>query len=182
MLYWDIFTARGWVATFVICHYWGSFVTSSNDCILTPLLCLLLPFGMRDAEHRSPKNLWNSSRWFASGASLTISVASAQVRPSQFPLGDSHFWQLGYRQCSLFMFECRFQLLIGIHYSIPLHALNSVDWSDYIRSTWSLWRPVGCVHALFQSICITPFVDHWLCISICVESHRPSCPIATIIS
>ena len=88
MLYWDIFTARGWVAIFVIFHYWGSFVTSSNDCILTPLLCLLLPFGMRDAEHRSPKNLWNSSRWFASGASLTISVVSAQVRPSQFPIDD----------------------------------------------------------------------------------------------
>ena len=88
MLYWDMFTARGWVAFFVFFHYWGSFVTSSNDCILTPLLCLLLPFGMRDAEHRSPKNLWNSSRWFASGASLTISVASAQVRPSQFPIDD----------------------------------------------------------------------------------------------
>ena len=83
-----MFTTRGWVAIFVIFHDWGSFVTSSNDCILTPLLCLLLPFGMRDAEHRSPKNLWNSSRWFASGASLTISVASAQVRPSQFPIGD----------------------------------------------------------------------------------------------
>ena len=110
-----LWMGRGWVAIFVIFHYWGSFVTSSNDPIERSLPTVILPWGVRDARPDHLRilgiHLWNSMRCVPFNVSHNLRCECikrahfGKYISSNLDIGHGPFWQLGYRQFSVFVFR-----------------------------------------------------------------------------